>query len=124
MIAPLAQIAPRLKKLILMLSSDRDGEVVNAARAINNTLHSAGHDWHDLAARLLMPAKTATHVARDSDDRDPDVMREFCLQHQQLLRPRELEFVVSLSDWRGRLTEKQFAWLSAIHARVQREAAA
>jgi hypothetical protein len=45
----LDQIAPRLKKLLLMLSSDRDGEVVNAARLIGSTLQNAGRSWHDLA---------------------------------------------------------------------------
>jgi hypothetical protein len=53
MIARLDQIAPRLKKLLLMLSSERDGEVVNAARLIGTTLRRADSDWHDLAAGLL-----------------------------------------------------------------------
>ena len=43
----------RLAKLVLMLSSDRDGEVVSAARAIGRTLRSGGTDWHAFAARLL-----------------------------------------------------------------------
>lgn len=45
----LAPVSAKLEKLIPMLSSDRDGEVVAAVRAIGRTLQSAGADWHDLA---------------------------------------------------------------------------
>jgi hypothetical protein len=48
----LAPIAPRLRKLLLMLSSSAPGEIVAAARAINQTLKGAGQDWHDLAERV------------------------------------------------------------------------
>src|SRR5262249_2960317 len=125
MIAPLNQIAPRLKKLLLMLSSERDGEIVNAARLINRTLRGAGADWHDLVAGLLTPARAPTQTARDRNDGDLDwrAMREFCLQHLYLLRPREHEFIASLGGWRGLLTEKQSAWLSSIYARVRRATA-
>jgi hypothetical protein len=124
MIASLKQIAPRLKKLLLMLSSERDGEIVNAARLINTTLRGAGADWHDLVAGLLT-TRAATQSARDRNDDDLDwrAMREFCLQHLHLLRPREQEFITGLGNWHGPLTEKQAAWLRAIHARVGRAAA-
>jgi len=120
--ARLAEIGPKLRKLLLMLSSERDGEVVNAARLIGRTLRGAGADWHDLVTGLLAPGRTAAQAARDKDDRDLDwhVKREFLLQHLHLLRPREHEFIDSLGDWRGQLTEKQSGWLSAIHARVRR----
>jgi hypothetical protein len=124
MIASLNQIAPRLKKLLLMLSSERDGEIVNAARLINTTLRGDGADWHDLVAGLLT-TRAATQSARNGNDHDLDrhAMREFCLQHLHLLRPREHEFIASLGDWRGSLTEKQSAWLSSIYARVRRATA-
>ncbi len=48
----LTLIAPRLCKLLLMLSSPHDGEVVAAARAIAAALNNAGHDWHDLVKGL------------------------------------------------------------------------
>lgn len=44
--------AGRLRKLLLMLSSDQPGEVVAAAALIGHALHSAGGTWHDLAERL------------------------------------------------------------------------
>lgn len=48
----LAPVAPRLKKLLTMLSSNQPGEVVSTAAAIGRTLAGAGLTWHDLAAAL------------------------------------------------------------------------
>jgi hypothetical protein len=127
-ISPLNQIAPRLKKLLLMLSSDRDGEVVNAARLIGSTLRDAGHDWHDLAGALTesppSKARPRRPPPRDPDPPDGDwrAMREFCLNHMHLVRSREYEFLADLDRWHGELTEKQAAWLHAIYARVRRHA--
>ena len=50
-------------------------------------------------------------------------MRRFCLDRDWLLRDREREFLTSIGDWRGTLTDKQYAWLASIHARVRRHAA-
>jgi hypothetical protein len=119
-------IAPRLKKLLLMLSSDREGEVVNAARLIGFTLQDAGHDWHDLAGALTDPTApprpkwSPPRDERDSDSVDWHEQRDFCLEHRCLLRGRELEFVTDLAHWRGPLTDKQASWLSAIYRRLQR----
>jgi hypothetical protein len=62
--APIAQIAGRLRKLVLLLSSNRDGEVVGAARAIDRALRSAGCDWHDLI-KLLDRTPTNTDGTAD-----------------------------------------------------------
>jgi hypothetical protein len=132
----LDQIAPRLKKLLLMLSSDRDGEVVNAARLIGSTLQDAGRDWHDLAGALTAAAPQTRpkqppppprddhhgdgddhHGSRTIDWRDA---RDFCLKHRGRLRGRELEFCTDLTHWRGSLTEKQASWLTAIYRRLRR----
>lgn len=45
-----ADARARLAKLIPMLASDRDGEVVATVRAIGRTLAGAGADFHALAA--------------------------------------------------------------------------
>jgi hypothetical protein len=42
----------RLKKLVLMLSSDQPGEVAAAAKAIDRALEVQGRDWNWLAAKL------------------------------------------------------------------------
>ena len=51
----LATVSPKLSKLILLLSSNQDGEVVAAARAIGRTLSGAGMDWHNLVKALTTP---------------------------------------------------------------------
>jgi hypothetical protein len=108
----LTTIAPKLQKLLLMLSSEQPGEVVSAACAIGRTLQSIGADWHDLVAGLLVGPVS------NSDGADWSAMREYCLRHQDRLRPREVEFLNNIGDWRGDLTEKQFKWLASIHARL------
>jgi hypothetical protein len=124
--------AERLKKLLLMLSSDQPGEVVAAAQAIGRTLKIDGSDWHDLARRLSAPATAKTRSSEqprrdnnnnDSSNKDWRSLREYCLQHDDQLRPREREFVENLGEWRGDLTEKQFAWLNSICARIRRATA-
>jgi hypothetical protein len=104
----------RLAKLLLMLSSERDGEVVSAARAIGRSLRGAGTDWHGFAARL-------SGHSHNRSTSNWQAMQRYCLRHPALLRSRELQFVTGLNDWRGELTEKQFAWLSAIYSRLRRQ---
>jgi hypothetical protein len=58
-----APIASKISKLLPLLASDKDGEVLGAARAIHRTLQSAGSDLHDLAARL----------SRDNAPPDPEL---------------------------------------------------
>jgi hypothetical protein len=127
--------AGRLKKLLLMLSSDQPGEVVAAAKAIGRSLKTDGSDWHDLARRLSAPARAHTseqprrdnnnkdNSNKDNSNKDWRALREYCLQHDDLLRPRESEFIDSIGEWRGGLTEKQSAWLIAIYARIRRATA-
>jgi hypothetical protein len=115
-VVPITQIAERLRKLVLLLSSDLDGEVVGAARAIDRALRSAGCDWHDLVKQL---DSTPTNIGGGAEFHNWHSMREFCLRHARLLRPREHQFVAELGNWHGDLTEKQMNWLAAIHSRLQ-----
>jgi hypothetical protein len=114
MIATFAEIAPKLKKLLRMLSAEQPGEVVSAAYAIGRMLRTVGADWHDLAAQLLVPMRT--HAG---DRGNWHAMQDFCVKLGLLLRPRELEFITNIAHWRGDLTEKQYAWLSSIYARLR-----
>jgi hypothetical protein len=124
----LAQI-PRLRQLLLMLSSDQPGEVAAAAAAIGRALKAAGTDWHALASGLLAEAPhPSARQWRDNDDTGDATdswreMHEYCVEHTDLLRSREQEFIESLGEWRGRPTEKQLAWLCSIYARLRRQAA-
>src|SRR5258708_34056675 len=63
----LAPIADRLGKLIRMLSSDRDGEVIAATHALRRTLHSAGADIHARAAMIERPEFNETEAKRIYD---------------------------------------------------------
>jgi hypothetical protein len=53
--ADLTPIASRLATFIRLLSSDKDGEIVAAARAIRRTLKAIGADIHALADRIEKP---------------------------------------------------------------------
>ena len=112
---------PRIRQLLLMLSSTQPGEVVNAAAAITRTLRDAGADWFDLVDGLQAPVARRPAFDDDTPDttaRDWRSMRAFCLKRRDRLRERELEFLQNLGRWRGDLTEKQQNWLAAIYARL------
>jgi hypothetical protein len=47
-------------------------------------------------------------------------MHAYCRRREELLSSRERDFMTTLDFWRGDLTEKQLAWLQAIHARLRR----
>jgi hypothetical protein len=110
-------IDKRFRQIMLMLSSDKPGEVAAAAAAVTRHLQSIGATWHDLVD--LVVAKAEQSGGRDSSG-DWRAMREECLRHRDRLREREAEFLDSIGAWRGDLTEKQHGWLAAIHARLCR----
>jgi hypothetical protein len=115
-------ITPRLRQLLLLLSSDQPGEVAAAAAAISRTLKKAGASWHDLVDRLNAEpqSKQSGFAESNADAADWRSMREFCLTKRERLRERELEFLDNIGSWCGDLTEKQHGWLAAIHARLRR----
>jgi hypothetical protein len=126
----LTEIAPKLSKLVLLLSSDQPGEAAAAAAAIGRTLRTVGCDWHDLASVLQagpqpqpqpqQPRAQRQRAPWDYPTADWRELCDVCLERRLLLSSRETEFIESLGEWRGNLTEKQLAWLFAIHARVKR----
>lgn len=68
-----AQDYERFLKLMALLSSDRDGEVLNAVSAASRILNSYGLDWVDviLPRRLMrVRASAAEDLAADADDGD------------------------------------------------------
>jgi hypothetical protein len=92
-----------------------DGEVVATARAIERRLRAERFDLNDLAETVRRQAPPLAPQQPQPAWRE---MRSFCLRHRSRLSARELEFVIDLGKWRGSLTDKQFNWLSAIHARL------
>jgi hypothetical protein len=56
--AKIEDLGDRLKKLVPMLGSDRDGEVANAARVITKILKESGLDWHDVTKKLCSSSQS------------------------------------------------------------------
>jgi hypothetical protein len=142
----LAPIAGKLAKLIRLLASDKDGELVAAVHAIKRTLESCGLDMHALADGVEGTngkkfteqdaleiyqrgvedgRKTAEAPVSFSTVGEPswnDIARE-CEANAARLSPREQEFVRDMCSWTvngGMPTEKQAKWLRSIWARLRR----
>jgi hypothetical protein len=144
----LAPIVGKLAACIRMLSSDKDGDVVNAARGLVRMLKGAGADIHALAERVenanggkltdaemkklydagfqagLRVGENKQHGSGDFHNVDgtPDwhEVARFCQQHDSRLRENERQFV---NDMASRSvwrepTEKQAKWLRSIFFRL------
>lgn len=117
----LAAIAGRLAQLIRLLGSDKDGEVVAAARAIGRVLESAGRHWHDLAEAV--EAAGEARVIRYAAPRrpPPPALAEWqrlamcCLrQAGGRLTAGELDFLRSMAHLPHEPSARQWRWLDAI----------
>jgi hypothetical protein len=132
----LRTIGPKLRKLLPLLSSDKDGEVVATARAIERTLRSEGFDLHDLAAVVEREPERTSPVHPDPQPysyrprpcrwerlrSDEKVVALDAIQGLQLSAWEE-QFVASVGEMvRGTphvtLTQKQVAALNRLLARV------
>jgi hypothetical protein len=145
----LAMIDPgaeeKLEKLIKLLSSDRDGEVLAAVRAIQRTLNGAGTDIHELAARVKggklsnaeMQKIYNAGVEAGKNDAAVDKgfssvdgtkswheMALYCEEHinSSRLYPNEPGFIKDMVRWTERRepSEKQGEWLHKIYIRLGR----
>jgi hypothetical protein len=125
----LIPIAGKLAKLLRMLSSNREPEVLAAAQALCRTLESAGADIHALAAIVehggelnqaemkklydagyhegLRVSESNPHGSEDFRDIDGlpswHEMALWCRQRNDRLQSREREFIdhmASLTVWR------------------------
>jgi hypothetical protein len=115
----------RVSKLLLLMSSPVDNEVVSAARALDRTLRADGRDWHMLVASIrTAPRRT-----------QPETMgghwngwhwrsaAKFCASHGEYLNAWEADFIHNILQWRRTPTQKQLDCLEAIRQRIlqQRE---
>lgn len=108
-----AEACLRLRKCVLLLSSDQDGEVLSAARAIGRTLTSLGLDWHDFASAL-----TGTALPAPADR----VERVLSSLDAVATHPADRLWIGRLSRYyarHGRLSERQMAVLSDIAGRCR-----
>jgi hypothetical protein len=111
----LKAIAPRLGKMLLMLSSNHDGDVVATVRAIERVLKSAGSDWHDLVASMLAPA---AHPEVHDD------VVQWCLNRHFFLSPRDREFLEGVAEQRMPPSPKQEKWIHDTVGKLERAEAA
>lgn len=124
-----------LKKMILMLSSDNDGEVVAAARAIGRLLKKEGKDWHWLAEQIgsarpkivanrRMPWEPTTPWNGHADARRQPVaaLVKFLLDNENLLTKEQFRFArgIRTKVWED-LTSKQKNYLTGLYGIVQRK---
>jgi hypothetical protein len=134
----------KIVKLIKMLSSSNDGEVINAARAILRTLAQEGADIHELAARVengngeLSEAEMqkiyneAFHRGKDSaaanagfHNVEPSTVYEMACDIKDRcfdrLEEREQGLVNTITRWYASKepSEKQSKWLRDIYRRTR-----
>jgi hypothetical protein len=136
-------VEERLGKLVKLLASDKDGEVIAAARAIARTLNNAGADFHELAARIrgeklsqaemqkiydaaFRDGKDAAAVDRGFDNVDGPSWHEMatiCAERDNgRLTSREREFIDDMISWTARRdpSDKQGRWLHSIYVKLGR----
>ncbi len=89
----------RIVKLIPRLASNFDGEVVATARAIGNTLKSAGRDWHDIAQAF------SAFVGKPAPRQEPSSRNAWSRTEE------------AAPLWSELTVTRRSAWLSAIHGR-------
>jgi hypothetical protein len=109
----------KIARLVPLLGSNRDGEIIATVHAIGRSLKSAGCDWHDLAAAI--ETNTTSRLSAAAAHRDWRADLKLCAKNFGLLNDRERDFVTSLASsthWRAPST-RQEAWLSAIADRLR-----
>jgi hypothetical protein len=146
----LDRIADKLRKLICLLSSDNDGEVLGAVHAIRRTLGAEGLDLHALAdginggsggnkadgADYTVAWNAGYSAGRAAAEREAPRREEprreepswhdiacLCNEHADRFSDREREFVgdmVRRTVHGGTLTERQANWLRDIYTKVRR----
>src|SRR5258708_5658454 len=143
----LAPIADRLGKLIRMLSSEKDGEVLATVQALQRTLRGAGADLHVLAGAIEKPngALSETDAKRIYDAGFHDGLRKaenaqhgsgtfrnvdgtphwhqmalFCQQRADQLEEKHREFIHDMASrtvWREP-TERQGKYLFSLFLKL------
>jgi hypothetical protein len=122
----MAVVAPRLTKLIPLLSSNHDGEVIATVRAIGRTLQGAGMDFHNLVEALseLKPAYAPPPPAKKEPEPTPQPtsLRDIALwlraHAAHRMNYKEQMFVMDMATRLGmglQASTKQANWLRSLH---------
>lgn len=106
----------KIGKMIGLLGSDHDGEVLAAARAIGNILASQKMTFGDLV-RLIVGNQLQVSVKNEVV-----MIAESILENEIMLKENEARFVRDVlarsKAWpKRKLTEKQAAWLNFLYAK-------
>jgi predicted nuclease of predicted toxin-antitoxin system len=121
----IAFIVPKVVRLLPLLASDHDGEVVATARAIDRTLKSAGLDLHDLAQAMAAPKISTVHGghAAPQPAQRPTSLRDIAVWLRTHVGTRmdykEQKFVADMAARLAagcRASKKQENWLRNIYA--------
>ena len=122
-------VRPALAKLIRLLASDVDGEVLATVRALGRALRASGatSTTSPSSSRRLRPAQRPRagfrNYFRDDETELPwQLMVDACTNHPGRFTSRERQFLQTMKRWHGTPTSKQLNWLVALFERV-REAA-
>src|SRR5271163_2457716 len=130
----------KIQKLLRLLSSNNDGEIVAAARAIVRVLEAEGTDIHELVARVEGRKPSQAEAQRIYDEafrRGKDAAAadrgfsdvggssfygmacEIMGRGDGRLSPKEQRFVDDMTRWCAHRepSEKQAKWLHAIYCR-------
>jgi len=135
----------KIRKLVRLLSSPQDAEVVAAARALLRTLDADGADIHALAEAIGSGKLSETDMKvlydhgfqdgkRTAEDNRPaafhdltpwkDMAAEIIASHDAdpWLQQRELDFARDMVRWceRREPSEKQGKWLHVLWTRARR----
>lgn len=114
-----------------MLGSDHDGERASAAFQANKLLRDAGFTWHELieaARRNSNPKEQKQQQSYQappppkSDQSSTHTWQErvtACLNQPHLFTAWEFGFLNNMNSWTGDPTEKQWAVMKGLFARVK-----
>jgi hypothetical protein len=106
--------AERLVKLLGLLGSDQDGEVVNAGRMADRLVRQHGLTWPDIITptppAMFVPLSRAPASALEWRQLAAWIKRNFSEQ----LNPREHQFILHMCTSRSEPSPKPADWLLAI----------
>jgi hypothetical protein len=106
------QAADRLAKLLGMIGSHHDGEVLAAARKADQCIRQLGLTWGDV---IRVPTD-------GSSSGDWQHMARACRAQAHRLSAREFDFINNIAMARLEPSEKQLRWLHDIASRLRRAA--
>jgi hypothetical protein len=111
------KLAERLSRLVcLMVGTDKPGECVAAAAALQRALASAGMNHHDLADAVEAGIAKRELAGPELTWRE---MLQALRSHWHKLPPKEQDFLISIAQQNRRtITPKQHKWLYDICHRV------